>query len=119
VAITVRYNPFIGGFLLICGLFIMLVGLTIAAPTSLLLGLMNTVLGLAFMIRPWFVYTGEAIEMRNVLGMTMKTYKVPNVALLTVDSGAAHYDGKKLFGFGSLASPTDWAAFREAAQPDS
>ncbi|MCA9616213.1 MAG: hypothetical protein H6721_27565 [Sandaracinus sp.] len=103
----IRYNAFFGVFLLMAGLFTLGVGIFVGKAMLLLLGSMNALVGLGFTTRPFAVVTSRGVEMRNLLGMTMRLHEVPREHL-AVKHGAVvdSRSGKKLVG-GMLARRED------------
>ena len=114
--IAVRYNRPMSLVLFTSAIFVLATGLLLGDPLPLFLGVLNGAVGLGFLLQPWFIFDGQSIQMRNILGMTLKTHAVPDLAKLAVGTSSVHYDEKKLFGGGWLASAPDWAAFREASE---
>lgn len=90
--IHVRYNLLIALFLLICGAFILAVGLLLATPLRIGLGVLSSLIGIGFLTQPWFVVFPDRIELRNLLGMTMKTHPFA-LAGLEVREGIASPTG--------------------------
>ncbi len=80
------------------------------SPLNLILAGMFGVLGALQFVQPVALYTGESLEMKNMLGMTMKTHPVPDAALIRFDGRTMHYDGKKLIGAfsGWIYRSDDW-----------
>lgn len=91
------------------------------SPLNTGLGFLLGTLGVLQFVQPMFVYTGTEIQMRNLLGMTMKTHDVPDRALLMVEGNSVLYDGQTLIGSfsGMVCRGEDWEALKSAIQvPD-
>lgn len=104
---SIRYNAVFGALLLLLGLFTLGVGVVVGKPMLLLVGALNTLVGLGFTTRPFALVTDRGVEMKNLLGMTMKTHAVPKEHLAV--RGGSIVDarsGKKLAG-GMLARRED------------
>ena len=82
--ITIRYKLGFGIFMLLAGGFMLFVGLTLKNPMQLGLGVMNALIGLGFSTQPWFLVYPDRIEVKNVLGMTMKTHSFPGPSDLQI-----------------------------------
>ena len=80
-----------------------------------IVGLVQVVAGLLFMSRPVMVFTGEAVELKNQLGMTLKTVSVTDPKALEMRGNSLHYQGKKILWLG-LTNRTHLQALREAVR---
>lgn len=85
--IPVRYNLGLGLLLLVLGLFILGVGLLIGSAMQLGLGTLHTLVGLGFLTRPWFVVHDDRIELKNILGFTLKTHSFSGLSELEMRDG--------------------------------
>jgi hypothetical protein len=73
---AVRYSPIFAGLMIVAGLGIGFGGLFLGRPTLLGLGALNFLVGLGYAFQPWFIVHEDSIEMKNVLGMTLKRHPV-------------------------------------------
>jgi hypothetical protein len=74
--IPVRYNAVFGIGILAAGAFLLASGLFLGKLMLLTVGVINTLAGFGFATQPWFVVFADRIEVRNMLGMTLKTHAV-------------------------------------------
>lgn len=114
--IPVRYQPLWGGLMLCAAVFILAVGLLLAEPIQLVVGTVNLLLGALFLGQPWIVVTSHEIQVRNLLGMTLKRHTYGSLAELSVVDGAIHKDGAKLLGKSFVARSDDWERVLAAVQ---
>ena len=110
----IRYNAALGALLLLLGLFTLGVGVVVTKPMLMLVGALNTFVGFGFATRPFVVVTERGVEMKNLLGMTMRMHAVP-MEHLAVRGGSIvdARSGRKLAG-GMLARREDLAALARA-----
>lgn len=85
--IPVRYNAVFGIGILLGGAFVLLSGLLLGKVLLLLIGVVNTLAGFGFTTQPWFVVFSDRIEIRNMIGMTLKTHRIQGLADLEVHGG--------------------------------
>lgn len=106
----IRYNAVFGAFLLLMGLFTLGVGVMVGKGMLLLVGTLNALVGLGFTTRPFMMVTERGVEMRNLLGMTMRMHVVPKQHLQVRDGSI--YDGRsgRKLGGGLLARRSDLEA---------
>lgn len=116
--ISVRYKPGFSVIMFVAGTFMLGVGLLIGEPLQLLLGTMNIALGFGFATQPIWVLTESQIQMRNLLGMTLKRHDYGSLAELEIRGSAVHRreDGKKLTSKSFVGRNDDWAAVVEAIE---
>lgn len=110
----IRYNTVFGILLLLVGLFTLGVGVMVGKAMLILVGALNAAVGFGFTTRPFVVVTARGVEMKNLLGMTMRTHAVPREHLAV--RGGSIVDarsGKKLAG-GMLARREDLEALERA-----
>lgn len=100
-ALRVGYNKLFGALLLGAGALCFVLGLIVRTPSSALIGAMNVVIGVLYLTRPYFVLTRHAIELRNLLGTTMRRYAFDELAHLAVSD-----DGKSVFQNDAGGAPT-------------
>lgn len=106
--IPVRYQPVWGALMLCAAVFILAVGLLLAEPIQLVVGTVNLLVGALFLGQPWIVVTSREIQVRNLLGMTLKRHAYDSLAALTVVDGALHKDGALVIGKSFVARSDDW-----------
>ncbi len=110
----IRYNAVLGALLLLLGLFTLGVGVVVTKPMLMFVGALNTFVGFGFTTRPFVVVTERGVEMKNLLGMTMRVHAVAREHLAV--RGGSIVDarsGKKLTG-GMLARREDLEALARA-----
>mgnify|MGYP006865141074 CR=1 FL=1 len=109
--IPVRFNLIFGIFLLLCAAFILGTGLFIGAPHLLVVGGLNGAVAVGVTFAPMFVVHDDRIEMRNLLGMTMRTHTYGSLAELEIrGSKIFRKEGetKALVSASFLARGSDW-----------
>jgi hypothetical protein len=85
--IRVRYKPILGLFVLLAGLLVLLFGLVLETGVLLLIGALNTAAGIGYLMQPWFIVYGDRVELRNPLGMTLKTHMFDSLAEIEIRGG--------------------------------
>lgn len=90
--LSVGFNKLFGVVLLVLALLCVGVGLMAKTPSTVLIGGLNTLLGVLYLVRPYFVVGPRAIELKNLLGMTMRRYVFVDLGALEVGP-----DGKSVF----------------------
>lgn len=88
--------------MLVSGVFILATGLAIGRGMSVLLGLLLSAVGAGFVSRPWFVVFDQKIEIRNMVGMTMKTHEFDSLRELEVVGKRVCRGGSPLKGVGGM-----------------
>lgn len=83
--LRVRYNPWMGGAFLALALFQVVVGLMIGKGLTIGLGAFFVVIATLYLSQPYFVLAGGAVQLRNLLGMTMKTIDLDELDDLMVE----------------------------------
>lgn len=112
--IPVRYNPLFGAFSALAGGLILLAGLLLGDVITLGIGAMNLLLGLGFMTQPVFVVFDRRIEVRNLLGMTLRKHHI-RLHELEVREGKVHPRNGSFRGLGGwVARRSDLAKIDEA-----
>lgn len=91
----VNYLPVWGFLLLLLGLVNLYLGFQIDRVISMVLGGMLVLLGILHFSNPAIVYSSSKIELKNLLGMTMKTYKF-DTDQITVENNRIYSKGKKI-----------------------
>lgn len=109
--IQVRYAPALGVFLLLAGVFILFGGLVTGRVLGMGLGALHTLVAIGFLTQPMFVVHTRRVEMKNILGMTLKTIDV-RLAELEVRDGALYHEGRKIGG-GMIARGADMERLTE------
>jgi hypothetical protein len=115
--IPVRYNLALAIVMLVLGIIVLVLGLMVGKGLQLLIGGLNIGIGIAYLTQPWFVVFEDRIEIRNLLGMTMKTHTISSLAELEVREKKVYRIGeaRPLRGAGGfLARSDDIAAVQVA-----
>ena len=103
--IEVRFKPVLGVGFLLASAFILFSGVVTGKIMLLGLGALNFLVSLGYLTRPMLVVHRHQVELKNLLGMTMKTLDAPLVEL-EVRDGALFHGQKKIAG-GMLARAAD------------
>ena len=93
--ILVHHKPFMGVILLCCGLFIGGVGIMIGTIIQLIMGGMFTLMGIMYFTKPALYINEHTMELKNLLGMTIKTYPLSPDSLELRDR-SIYISGKKV-----------------------
>lgn len=108
-SVRVGYNKVFGAVLIGLGALCFALGALAALTPSMLVGAMNILIGTLYFMRPYFVLTPHAIELRNLLGMTLRSYTFDDLRALEVSP-----DGKQVHqvagGQRSRLKLTSWLA---------
>jgi hypothetical protein len=72
-SMKIRHNRVIAAIILILGAFVLFAGLFMKAVPSIFIGLLNVLIGIMMMVQPQLVISRSRVELKNLLGMTMKT----------------------------------------------
>lgn len=84
VTMDVGYNKAFGAVMLALATLCLVLGVMVNAGMTIAIGAMNVVIGILYLVRPYFVVGQGTIELRNLLGMTMRTYHFGDLAALEV-----------------------------------
>ncbi len=109
--IPVRFNLALGIALLLCAAFVLCTGLFLGALHLLLVGVVNGAVAVGITFAPMFVVHPDRIEMRNLLGMTMRTHTFASLADLEIrGSKIFRKEGetKALASASFVARGSDW-----------
>jgi len=90
--LDVGYNKAFGGVLLALAVLCIVMGVLVNAGMTIAIGAMNSVIGILYLVRPYFVVGSNTVELRNLLGMTMRAYHFDDLTALEVGP-----DGKSVF----------------------
>lgn len=115
--LPVRYNAAVGSVFLVLSVFILGTAMLTQTTHLLLIGGLNIGVSLGFLTQPMFVVTPGQIEMRNMLGMTLKTHDYVSLADLEIDGAnlVRKSDGQRLARVGPIMTrAADVAALRRA-----
>jgi len=112
--LRVRYNPLFGFGIAAAAMLIFAAGACTSNLILVVLGMVNVVVGLGFLTREWFVFSGTAFEMKNMLGMTVKTHTVDPSQPLEVRANGVWMGDARLFGGAAIAHSKDWEALKVA-----
>jgi hypothetical protein len=117
----VRYNPAVGIVLLVLGVVCLFLGLWLMAlgefSPAVFPGLLVTVIGILYLVRPYFWVMSSTVEVVAPMGPARRRYPFQT---LTVDGGkfyAVGADGtrKKVPVSRWMANSADWTAVTERA----
>lgn len=116
----VRYSPVVAGVFLVLGLVSLILGLWLLglgqfAP-GLIIGAMLTLIGVLYLVRPYFEVTAKTVSVPALLGPKHRDY---GYETLEIDGGrlvAVSSDGarKKVPVYRWTSHPADWKALAAA-----
>lgn len=108
--LSVGYNKAFGGFMLVCSLFILGVAVLTGTlfPQALTGGILLLV-SLGYLTQPALVITASEVQLKNMLGMTVKSYAVREPADLKLRDGKLMVRDEQLRTAKWLLSGADWA----------
>lgn len=115
--LRVGYNPWMGGIFMILALFQVVVGAMIGKGLTIGLGVFFVVIATLYLTQPYFVLSGGVVQLRNLLGMTMKTIDLGELDDLEVEPGGriSYADGggarRRLKLTRWIAKRGDWDRF--------
>lgn len=113
--IPIRYNPIFGFTFLAGAALVLVVGLTIGKGMLLGLGLMNGLTSIGFLLQPWMVVHPDRVEIKNLLGMTMKSHPLSRPTDLRIEANKLFVPGKdRAIGGGFLARSSDLEQLKKA-----
>ena len=100
--VEIRYKKIFPMFILPCGVFIIFTALIISKPfpqtiSQLIPGIICTLVSLGMLSKPMLVITSGQIEIKNLLGMTVKRHTYNNGELKVTSSGI-FINEKKIIG---------------------
>lgn len=90
--VRVGYNKVFGSIMLVLAGLCLVLGFMARTTPTIFIGALNTLLGVLYLTRPYFVVGPHAIELKNMLGMTMRRYDFASVGELE-----ASPDGRAIF----------------------
>jgi len=107
--ITVGYNKIWGGLMLVCAAFILGVALLTGQyfPQAFT-GTILLVVSLGYLTQPAFVVTQNEVQVRNLLGMTLRTHPFEKLSQLTVVGGKLEVKGTPVRAPRWLLASGDW-----------
>lgn len=94
--IKVKANPIFPIVQLIAGVFILITAFIIGNVLQLGMGAFFILIGLLFLTQPVLVVTNTEIQLKNMIGMTLKKALYQNKAI-TFDGNKLMVDGKRFF----------------------
>lgn len=98
---VVRYNPAFSVLMIVAGVFVGGTGILVGKLMLMGLGALHLLIGIGYSVQPWFVVHESSTEIKNLLGMTMKTVPAGLAGLELRDGKLQPKDGgkPKLGGF--------------------
>ena len=90
--VSVGYNRVIGIIALALGGLLWVLGAMAKTTPTFFVAAVNTLLGILYLTRPYFVVGPHAVELKNMLGMTMRRFEFGTLGDLE-----ASPDGKVIF----------------------
>ncbi|MFT7580610.1 MAG: hypothetical protein ACI9MR_002281 [Myxococcota bacterium] len=110
--IRVRYNRIYAILLIVLSAANLVMGGITSAPTTILLGAVLTVIGILFLVQPYFVLDGGIVHVKNVYGMSMRRYDVTAYASVEVVHDGARIYFVGLDGERKRVKVTRWLSHR-------
>jgi hypothetical protein len=114
----VRYRPWVGIILLVLGAVCAVLGLTLAASTgelnpSVFLGALIMLLGLLYLLRPYFWVYDASVEVTALVGPARRRFPYETLELEGNKLYAVQADGKrrKVSVSKWMSNGDDWAQF--------
>jgi len=90
--VKVGYTPVVGTVLLVLALLNIVLGVMSHTGMSTAMGGLFTVIAILQLTMPYFVLTDGAVQLRNLLGMTVRQYVFTDLAQFEVEE-----DGKRIY----------------------
>lgn len=101
---NLRYSRTLAVLLLILGLALLGIGLATSKWTSVFPGVVLPIVGALMLVNPMLRFEPHEVQVRNLLGMTLKRYPVNGPGYVRIDGKGLYYapTGKKIatLGFG-------------------
>lgn len=94
--LQIKYKKIFPIFLLICSLFILYVTLVVGFTTNSVLGFLFLPLSILMLTRNLVTITPTEIEMKNLLGFTLKTYPY-TPGQVSIRNNSIYVNDKKVF----------------------
>lgn len=114
--IPVRFKPVFGWVLLVLGLFVIGTSLLTGNLVLTVVGVVNSAAAVGFATQPMFVVFADRVEVKNLLGMTLKTLPIRSLQDLRIEGSQVvvpHSPKPRRLG-GALVRTSDWEALRAA-----
>jgi len=70
----VTFNKILGIIFMVCASFILYVGLMIGPMANIIAGCIFLIVSILFLLNPALVYDEQQIRIKNLFGMTLKSY---------------------------------------------
>jgi len=81
----VTFNKILGIIFLVCSSFILFVSFTIGPSVSTISGFILLLVSILYLVSPAIVYDDNEIQMKNLLGMTLKRHSFEKDKITTQD----------------------------------
>jgi hypothetical protein len=88
--LKIRQNRVFAIVILSCAIFILFVSFLIGPSLNLIIGFLNLFIGIKMLTQPVLVITDQEIEIKNLLGMTMKRVPFNSYAELEIEEGSLY-----------------------------
>lgn len=99
------------------GIFVLLTGMMIGKGLLMIIGAMNTLLGVLFATRPIMALEHDHVALKNLWGMTLKRHEFASLKELAVERNTIFRDGPEgriKVATKGMARGSDWARVVEA-----
>jgi hypothetical protein len=115
--IEVRYKQAWGIVGLLCSLFILGVAFLVGKPfPQAITGGILLLVSLGYLSQPVFVVAPGEVQLRNLLGMTMKRHPFASLADLELRDGRLHVNGQPVGAGRFMVRGSDWDALGRAIE---
>lgn len=100
----IGWNKIFSVIMMACGIFIVTTSFVIGPSFNTVTGVVIALVGGLALANPTVVITTDEVQMRNLLGMTLKRYPVQEVEMR---NGALYHNQKKVTGFWILDTKSE------------
>ena len=91
----VTFNKVVGIIFLVCSSFILFVSVSIGPSVSTISGFLLLIVSILYLVSPAIVYNDKEIQMKNLIGMTIKRYSFETDQISTQDN-RVFVNGKRI-----------------------
>ena len=88
--LKIRQNRVFAIVILSCAVFILFVSFLIGPSLNLVIGFLNLFIGIQMLTKPVVVITEREIELKNLMGMTMRRVAFNSYAELEIEDGSLY-----------------------------
>ena len=121
--LRVGYNKALGVLFIATGLLLAVLGILTHAGMSVALGMMNAVIGVLYVVQPYFVVADGQLHIKNLFGMTLRYLPVSSLTQFDVAPNGKSFRYRGLDGIYQgprfhrwLSHRGDWQRFLASLQ---